>query len=230
MSTPATSHLMAALATAALAAGATAASASAAADSHSGGPCDTRSHGGPGGGGGGGGTPPPPGTIICIGGEDHHRPPPPPPPPLLVLPPVKPVETAAANTATPAPVILVSPQTIQPQLPVNTAPAPPLRMGRLAGLELASWSDDGVVAIEATCGDGAGACAGTVRFQTRRRRHGHLQTVALGSRTFEIAAGQSGLIQVKLAHAARRLIARSGVLKIAVTTRSGQSTSRTFDV
>ena len=73
-------------------------------------------------------------------------------------------------------------------------------------------------------------CDGTVRFQTRRRRHGHLQTVALGSRTFEIAAGQSGLIQVKLAHAARRLIARSGVLKIAVTTRSGQSTSRTFDV
>ena len=74
----------------------------------------------------------------------------------------------------------------------------------------------GAVAVPATCAAGGGACGGTLLLTVKGKK--------VGSGNYQVAAGQSATVTVKLAKKARKQLAKKGKLKVIAS--AGDSTAK----
>ncbi len=74
----------------------------------------------------------------------------------------------------------------------------------------------GRVAVPATCAAGGGACSGTLTLTVKGKK--------VGSGNYQLAAGQSSTVTVKLTKKARKQLAKKGKLKVVAT--AGDSTAK----
>ena len=74
----------------------------------------------------------------------------------------------------------------------------------------------GAVAVPASCAAGGGACAGKLTLTVKGK--------TVGSGNYQLAAGESGTVTVKLTKKARKKLAKKGKLKVVAT--AGDSTAK----